>query len=219
MTLPEAIAQAYAAFADMPRPKQIRHESWELEAGEEKALVTRPLRELSSGLMRSYLFDSVYHVGTWDDFRYFLPRLLELSPQWYRAGHDIEIDISGRLRYAQEQGLPLTDAQRRALHDYGLAFWGDMLPDYAVFADMYLSWKTFEPFGVTRSELLSAWWTHSAGALALAYVLLAKGTPPAEWPRAEVLTWLERAFFAESDEDNRQSLSDSILILEAMPNK
>lgn len=217
MTLPEAIAQAYAAFADMPRPKQIRHESWELEAGEEKALVTRPLRELSSGLMRSYLFESVYHVGTWDDFRYFLPRLLELLPEWDRVGYDIGIDISGRLRYAQEKGFPLTDAQRRALHDYALALWSNLLPEYAPYAECHLCWGDLEPFGVSRSELLSVWWTHSAGALALANVLLLNSTPPAEWPRAEVLAWLERAFFAETDADNRQSLSDAILILEAMP--
>lgn len=107
--------------------------------------------------------------------------------------------------------------QRCALHDYALACWSNLLPEPAYFAECHLRWGELEPFGVSRSELLSVWWTYPAGALALANVLLAKGTPPAEWPRAEVFAWLERAFFAETDTDNRQSLSNAILILEAMP--
>ncbi|WP_261664631.1 hypothetical protein [Deinococcus sp. Marseille-Q6407] len=218
MTLAEAIAQTYAAFADMPSPTQIsKLGSFGLEAAEERALVSRPLRELSSELMRSYLFDSVYTVGTWDDFRYFLPRLLELLPSWAAVGHDIGVDVGGRLDYRRRQGFPLTGRQQDALKAYALAYFCDQLTKNWFSAVSLLNFQELEPFGITRAELLTLWWTHPAGALVLAQDLLLNGSPPPEWPRADMVKWLEDAFFTEQDEKTRRMLHDAVLILEAAP--
>ncbi|KQR33069.1 hypothetical protein [Deinococcus sp. Leaf326] len=212
MTLVQAVEDLYAAFASVPRPTHIRHQPYELQPGEVRQLLSVPLRELSPGLMRSYLFDAIDHVGTWEDFRYFLPRLLELLPPWETEPEP----VAWRLKYAHEQGFPLSEAQRAALHAFALAYWGDMVPGFILWARMYLDWTTLEPFGVTRSELLALWRAHPQGALALAGVLLTAPCPP-EWSRAELMGWLEEACLAATDADEAQSLSDALLILEHLP--
>lgn len=213
MTLAQAVEDLYTAFSSVPRATHIRHQPCELQPGEVRQLLTVPLRELSPGLMRSYLFGAVHHVGTWDDFRYFLPRLLELL-----IPGEIEPEpVAWRLKYAHEQGFPLADTQRTALHAFALASWGDLLRGWSWFADMVLRWNTLEPFGVTRPELLALWRAHPDGARALAEVLLLNGSLPPEWPRAEVMLWLEEACLAAPGADEAQALSDALLMLEHPP--
>lgn len=213
MGLARAIEQLYGAFQDMPRPTAITHESWELQEGEVKQLTTSPLCEIPSALMRSYLSDAVYNVGTWDDFRYFLPRLLELA-----QAREVALEqIGQRIEYARERGYSLEIGQRQALRDFAVMLWDDLLSVDALEAERALSWETMEPFGVTRAELLGLWQRHAAGARALAQVLISNGRLPPEWPRDEVLDWLQTAFFDESNSEMQRMLSDVILILEAVP--
>ena len=213
MTLAQSIAALYAAFAELPRPTYIRHAPHELEPGEVQQLLSVPLRELSPELMQSYLFEAVYYDGSWDDFRYYLPRILELLPC-----KEVDLEkVAWQLERGQEQSFPLSDAQRAALHAFVLAYWGDMLPGFIVWAEGYLICNTLEPFGVTRPEVLALWRAHPQGALALAYLLWLNGSVPPEWPRAEVMGWLEEARLAAPDDEEAQVFSDALLILEHLP--
>ncbi|WP_135230028.1 hypothetical protein [Deinococcus fonticola] len=220
MTLRNALEAVYTAFAEMPRPEYIQHEPYELEPGEVRQLLTFPLRELSPELMRSYKFESVYNVGTWDDFRYFLPRLLEtltLSPDDPDHWEQLE-DIASRLRFAREKGYSLTSVQAQSLYSYALAWWEAFLeaPPYILPAPMILDWGTLQTFGPTRAELLKLWREHPRGAQHLAYALVCNahaGLPP-EWPKAEAVTWLEAAFFANPDGEAAQTLSNALLSLQ-----
>ncbi|MGM9319768.1 hypothetical protein [Deinococcus aquaticus] len=208
-----AITGLYDAFGTVSRPTAIRHEPYELQPGEITGLLENPLRELFPELMRSYLLDALYTVGTWDDFRYFLPRLLELL-----VTDEIELDpIAYRLAYAREQGYRLPGTQATALEAFFLAYWDDLLWHVPWYADMALRWGLMEQVGLTRSALLARWWAHPNRAVALAEVLLLKGAPPPEWPRAELRHWLETAFFASEGAEDGQFFSDALLILEHQP--
>ncbi|GGR81820.1 hypothetical protein [Deinococcus sedimenti] len=211
--LQDAIAGLYTAFGTVPRPTVIRHEPYELQPGEVTALLERPLRELPPGLLRSYLCDALFTVGTWDDFRSFLPRLLELL-----VTDDIELDpVASRLAYARERGYRLTGPQEAALETFFLSYWNHLLWHVPWYADLALRWGLMEQVGLTRSALLARWWAHPNRALVLAEVLLLNGTPPPEWPRAALRDWLEAAFFTTTDAEDGRFYSDALLILEHLP--
>ncbi|AWT35354.1 hypothetical protein GCM10008956_09970 [Deinococcus arenae] len=211
--LQDAVSGLYTAFGTTPRPTVIQHEPYELQPGEVTTLLGQPLRELPPGLMRSYLCDALYTVGTWDDFRYFLPRLLELL-----VTDEIELDpIACRLAYAREQGCRLTGTQDAALETFFLTYWDDLLWHFPWYADLALRWGLMEQVGLTRSTLLARWWAHPNRAVVLAEVLLLNGTPPPEWPRAALRDWLETAFFAAEGAEDGQFYSDALLILEHLP--
>lgn len=193
----------------MPTPTRIRHEQYELHPGEVALLLREPLRELSPGLMRSYLFDALYTVGTWDDFRYFLPRLLELL-----AADDVELDpVAARLAYARERVNALTEA----LHTFFLAYWSELLWRSPVYADLALRWGLMEQSGLSRSALLDHWQAHPSRARVLAELLLVNGQPPGEWAGPEMKGWLEDAYFRAEDVDTQHVFSDALLILERLP--
>lgn len=208
-----AITGLYDAFGTVSRPTAIRHEPYELQPGEITGLLENPLRELFPELMRSYLSDAVYTVGTWDDFRYFLPRLLELL-----VTEDVELDpISYRLEYAREQQFPLTGAQAEALHEFFLAYWDDLLWRIPWYADLALRWGLMEQAGLSRHALLDHWQAHPNRAVALAQLLMLHGHPPEEWSRTEMKSWLEDAFFRAEDAEDQRYFSDALLILEHLP--
>jgi len=210
VTLQQAIERLYMAFATMPRPQKIACKPYEMSVGELRQLLTYPLRELQPGVLRSYLFDAWYTVGTWDDFRFFLPRLLELS-----TTEDIELQtVSYKVNTAQERGLPLTEAQREALKTFALAFWDQELSGGCYWPVITLKWEILEPFGVKRAELLETWRRHAQGAEVLADYILLNGQVPGEWARAEMIAWLEEAFFIATDPEVASSLSNALLILD-----
>ncbi|SMB81383.1 hypothetical protein [Deinococcus hopiensis] len=213
MTLAQAVEELYQAFADLPRPQHIVHEPYELHPHEIQQLLGCPLRELPPELMRSYLFDALFTVGTWDDFRYFLPRLLELVP----AEEIEEEKVAYRLKYAQEQGFLLSGGQQAALHAYALAYWDEVIPRWPWYASMLLDGCTLEAFGVQRAELLDRWWVHPKGALALAQDLHLNGQLPPEWSTAQVTAWVQAAFLAAPNDEEAQLLSGVLLMLKHSP--
>lgn len=83
--LNDAIAQCYAAFANMPCPRRLTASP--LRDGDKilRALTSAPLRELSGEQIGPYSGWAITTVGDGDDYRHFLPRILELSvidPVW-----------------------------------------------------------------------------------------------------------------------------------------
>lgn len=211
MNLRAALEAVYAAFADQARPTYIIHESYELRPEEVHQLLNLPLRELSPELMRSYKFEAVTCVGTWDDFRYFFPRLLEtltLTPEDPDCWEQLE-DMAWRLRYAREKEYSITTAQAESLRQYALAWWQAFLEAGPTLlpAEFILSWETLQTFGTARAELLRLWREHPRGAEHLAYGIVC---PPAEWPGSEIVAWLEAALSADPDGDAAQLIREAL---------
>jgi hypothetical protein len=77
--LRQAIDALYAAFASVRRPKAIAGCPCCIEDKEIAALLATPLRELSPDQLSSYASSVFLTVGDEQDFRYFVPRILEIS--------------------------------------------------------------------------------------------------------------------------------------------
>ncbi|MFI5493994.1 hypothetical protein [Actinoplanes sp. NPDC051859] len=78
--LPAAIDTLYDAFADYRRPSSLDYCECCFEEEERRAvLATVPVRELPAATLRRYAANVLLTVGGVDDFRYFLPRILEIA--------------------------------------------------------------------------------------------------------------------------------------------
>ena len=80
--LGQALESAYAAFARHPRPKHLDHSPTLAGRPWLVTVVTTPLREIPYEAIGSYAGSAMTTVGDVDDFRYFLPRILEYSIGW-----------------------------------------------------------------------------------------------------------------------------------------
>jgi hypothetical protein len=119
--LHDAIEQCYAAFADMPCPRRL--EASPMRDGDKilRALTSAPLRELSGKQIGPYSGWAITTVGDADDYRHFLPRILELSvvdPVWLGAEPPV---MASRLNMGHWRKWPA--GQRSAiLHIFNAAF-------------------------------------------------------------------------------------------------
>ena len=84
-------------------------------------LAAIPLRELTVSDVNRYAFKAMTTWGNDRDFRYFLPRLLELAIEDYQAFDFPEV-LLGKLRYANWTSWPLVeqDAVRQFLDNFWL---------------------------------------------------------------------------------------------------
>jgi hypothetical protein len=121
-SLDEAAERLYDAFEDVPRPRRIEGCPHCVEPDEDMPLVSRPLRELSPQDLSRYAFKAMSTWGTEADFRYFAPRVLDLTASGAMAWPGFET-VCGKLGQA---GLP-TWAQRPAVEEFLRAFWAATL--------------------------------------------------------------------------------------------
>lgn len=108
----QAIQELYAAFAAVPKPKKIDGCRCCIDDKEVWTLLSKPLRSLSVNELSSYADSALLTVGSPEDYRYFLPRILEFHarvPGWWP---DIEV-IGRRMTLAGWQQWP--EAERTAL--------------------------------------------------------------------------------------------------------
>ncbi|MFG3343292.1 hypothetical protein [Glycomyces sp. NPDC048151] len=100
-SLADAVDRLYAAFESVPRPETIDRcdHCW---TEQEAAAVLRPvpLRDLSADELRPYAASVLLTVGSVADFRYFLPRILEIACTDGFNWPDLE-PLAGRLRDAE----------------------------------------------------------------------------------------------------------------------
>ncbi len=92
-----AIERVYAAFGDEPAPLKLKASPYKDGPGMFRALKAAPLRELDDAAIGPYASSALLTVGSPDDYRHFLPRILELAVQgrvW--TGYEPAI-IAGRL--------------------------------------------------------------------------------------------------------------------------
>jgi len=77
--LKTAVAGLYRAFADVPRPVRVTGcTNCCISEEELERLVEVPRDQLIAGELQSYAYNVPDTVGDEADFRYFLPRLLDL---------------------------------------------------------------------------------------------------------------------------------------------
>ena len=99
-----ALDDIYGVFA-APRPRSIEGCTQCLDEDEIAALLTKPLRELSSSDLYPYVSSVFLTLGEPADFRYLLPRILEIAICHPGALPDDEI-VLGRLKHAEWEAWP-----------------------------------------------------------------------------------------------------------------
>lgn len=99
-SLNRAIEAVYAAFTSVPKPRGIDHCPCCMDDAEVASLLNIPLRTITAEQLSNYASTVFLTVGATTDYRYFLPRILEISatdPGWWP-----DAEVVGRgLRDAQ----------------------------------------------------------------------------------------------------------------------
>jgi hypothetical protein len=99
--LPAALDRLYAAFAHVPRPTAIEACSHCWTDRDTAALLAPvPLRAMTADMLRRYAAKALTTVGTEADFRYFVPRLLDIACTTGFDHPNLEI-LLDRLRLAE----------------------------------------------------------------------------------------------------------------------
>lgn len=120
-----AIDSLYAAFARVPRPLAIDYCSCCFLPRQERDLLAAvPLRQLPADALRPYAAHVMFTVGGSADFRYFLPRLLEIASGEGFSWPDLE-SLVGRLR--QAEWTSWQHEERDAVRDFLTALWANAL--------------------------------------------------------------------------------------------
>jgi hypothetical protein len=131
--LVDAIEVLYGTFARVPRPRTIDYCPCCFSRDEERALLAPvPLRHLPSVALQPYAADVMLTVGAVADFRYFLPRLLEIACDDGFGWPDME-PLFSRLRIARWSAWQ--DEERIAVQVFLRAAWdsvrvGDLEESY-----------------------------------------------------------------------------------------
>lgn len=118
LSLDEAVERLYDVFGVVPRPRRLEGCPHCVGPDEDLSLVSRPLRELSAQDLSRYAFKAISTWGTEADFRYFAPRVLDLTASGAMAWPGFQI-VCGKLDMA---GLR-TWTQRPAVEEFLRAFW------------------------------------------------------------------------------------------------
>lgn len=82
----DIIEEVYAAFATTPKPRGIDHCPCCINDEAVNSLLLVPLRSISADQLSTYASKVFLTVGDIADYRYFLPRILEISatdPSWW----------------------------------------------------------------------------------------------------------------------------------------
>lgn len=129
LELTNAIRELYTAFSTVPRPLQIEFCPCGCTRREEvAALLAGPLRALRFPDLANYSFSAMTTQGSADDFRYFLPRLLErIATEPYKYSPEI---LFGKLRYATWETWP--EPQRNAVKNYLRRLWLNALITFPI---------------------------------------------------------------------------------------
>ena len=97
-TTAEAIEHLYAAFSDADKPHFVEGCPCCLDRKEVGDLLRAPLRTIQPDEIASYAWSLFLTVGNETDFRYFLPRIFEISviERWWSPDPEV---VMGKLRY------------------------------------------------------------------------------------------------------------------------
>jgi len=117
-TLHDAISRFYTMFAPYPLHRFIAGCPCCVGPTDDARIRSKPLRDLTAEDVGRYSFKALTTWGTVDDYKHFLPRLLELvidDPSFD------EVIVPTKLQWAQWQHWP--EQERRVIDSYLLAVW------------------------------------------------------------------------------------------------
>jgi hypothetical protein len=173
------------------------------DASAERALHA-PLRLLPAEALAPFVHGALGLFGDLQDFKRFLPRILELLAHASDRRRFNSLDVFWKLRRAQWQFWPADE--RRAIEDFLRAWFRDQLG----------SLEACEVFHEVQLELgfvLDVWLDLPAEAPAL-NVAQAVLRYPGDWSCSPRLAaHLERAFFASSDPVSQRQLSQALEVV------
>ena len=101
----QLINRLYTAFAKYAKPCDFATCECCLSADEKTVLLTTPLRELRADQLSEYAADVFHTVGEVPDFKYFLPRILEVAVNDQFLWPDPEV-VTRKLSLAQWRDWP-----------------------------------------------------------------------------------------------------------------
>lgn len=126
--LQPAIKGLYKAFARYPLRSRVEGCPHCVSADDNTVLHSRPLEQLGAGDLSRYAFKAMSTWGDDEDFRHFLPRLLELLAFDPHLAINPEILI-GKLHDARWRSWP--GEEQRAIEAYLAATWRAVLASYS----------------------------------------------------------------------------------------
>lgn len=199
----------------------------------QETLLAKPLARMTVAHFGNYLYDAMQHIGDIQDFKHFLPRLLELLPTDHGA-LDLEPQVFlAKLVDAKWRDWP--KEEEKALETYLHALWQSVLLEFDDYSaiDEYLTgimravqdlrpyldhWLQDETLSsvrhlarfvyhvyekITRDEPLNIYWQDHSEAQ----------TQVENWLRhPKIEKNLEQAFFQNADEDFAEELSNAVEI-------
>ncbi len=116
----ESIETLYDVFSVYPLAQKVEGCPCCVSSEDEAALHVRPLRRLTGDDLSRYLFKALTTWGDANDFRHFLPRLLELAAE--TRNYDVDLDaITSKLEYAEWQQWP--EREQQTVRLYLSALW------------------------------------------------------------------------------------------------
>ncbi|MER8731288.1 hypothetical protein NKH28_15835 [Mesorhizobium sp. M1227] len=106
-----AVERVYAAFASYPSPRHLHGSPYKDLESIFRGVSSGPLRELSGENLGAYAGSAIWTVGDVDDYRHFLPRVLELAIQGEPSmGFDANV-IAAKLERTSWRDWPLEEQQ------------------------------------------------------------------------------------------------------------
>ncbi len=118
--LQTAIENLYAAFASYPLRAPVEGCPCCVKEDDIKRLQSKPLRQLEEDDLSRYSFKAMTTWGDEDDFKHFLPRILELLATGYSVGFGADF-LPNKLNCAQWQSWP--EDEKNAVQNFLLALW------------------------------------------------------------------------------------------------
>jgi hypothetical protein len=124
--LRSAVESLYQAFASYPRRAVVHGCSCCVMPEDHACILSKPLRRLTPSDLQKYAFQAMSTWGDEDDFRHFLPRLLELLA--FDDLHGCPEVVLGKLTYGKWRRWPVSE--QSAIEQYLMSLWRTVLAGY-----------------------------------------------------------------------------------------
>jgi len=125
--LASTIVDLYATFARYRRNQHVLGCPCCVTGEEQDRLVEHRLADVPAEALEPFAFAALYTWGTLNDFKHFLPRILELEAEG-TLGTDLQV-VYGKLVHEEEGPWP--DAERRALERFTRSFFVEVVSSRA----------------------------------------------------------------------------------------
>jgi len=120
----------YSTFAPYPLHEVIEGCPCCIADTDQARIRSKPLRELTAEDLSVFASHVPHLWGEADDLKHFLPRILELLPEWMHMWPDPEV-VGASLRRSEFQNWP--EAERKVVQDYLFVWWKSFIASESVF--------------------------------------------------------------------------------------